>query len=200
MDAPSDRLTPAQLLEPQPGQTPPIQWIRSVIRKRIPWALVNRHGQDYYEQEGWITLWLAAQKYDPQRFPNIEFGAYATFCLHRRYTRLRKVQFRDQFQVQWPRDRDGDQVLDPADYFTPPDQYRTMLGVWCDRTYRRQRGAALSWRQRVLLYLFVVEEWTLRELAEFFGQTHQAIHHAVKTIRELMRKYRECGSSPLPIG
>lgn len=71
-----------------------------------------------------------------------------------------------------------------------PDRRRTdgpdpLLAFWHDPDYRAQR-ACLSWRQRIVLYLRLVECWTLQEVAVVFGLSRERIRQSeVKAARLL---------------
>lgn len=189
MDAiPFCLLDPESLLYADPDN-PPIRWIKNVIRRRIPWNFLRRYGRDFYEQEGWLTVWLAALSYNPDEHAGVEFPAYATFCLHRRMRRLRLEQYRDRFQVQWP--KSDSHPFEPSVPSPRFDEDISLLALWCEREYRTRR-MILSWKQRVVLYLATVEGWNYRELARYFGQTHQNMHHCVSDARFLL------GAAPAP--
>ncbi len=66
-----------------------------------------------------------------------------------------------------------DLPVEIADYRRNPT---TMLSLWCDEEYTRSRQA-LSLRQRIVLYLRIVESWTLREVAAVLKVSHEYVRY-----------------------
>lgn len=64
-----------------------------------------------------------------------------------------------------------------------------LLSFWHDPEYREQRRC-LSWRLRVVLYLRLVECWTLREVGELFGVCRQRVRNDELRAEELLAEHR----------
>lgn len=65
----------------------------------------------------------------------------------------------------------------------PPDPLTRVLELWADTRHQRVHWTP---RQRVVVYLYAVEEMTMREIAAAFGVTESAVSTCVKLVLRAM--------------
>ena len=129
-------------------------WVAAQVRRRVP-AWARRRYQDWedWEQDVWLYALRALANYKPGRVP---FGAWAALCVERRLRRRvgRDARRHDRFWRPMPESPGGEPVS--AELPARPER-RPALAVWCEGGFAELRARSLTWRQRVALYLRLVE-------------------------------------------
>lgn len=153
---------------------------------RIRGPAVKIEGRSEFEQEGFLAACIAVSKYDKAKHPNVPFEAYARFGIRCRLIRLawkgKSYMSKDTWK-QMPLTFDNGETAadDLADYRV--DAGYDPLTEWCTEGARCMRRP-LTWLQRVILYLRVVEEWTQQDVGDVWSWTRANVGVIETRIRE----------------
>lgn len=146
-------------------------WLVSECCRCTNSRLRYRLGMDVVIQEGWLAVCKAAADYDTNKHPGVPFGAFA-----RRGVRIHLRGVAEWFSRStsvWNSMPDEDLV----DRMSDNRSFSvSLLSLWHDDEYSHARRV-LDMRSRVILYLLIVESWTMREIAEILGISYQRVRH-----------------------
>ena len=169
-------------------------WVATLVRRRVPaWAKEAYQTREDWEQDVWVYVLKALRDY---RRPQIPFAKWAGLCVELRLKRrVNRAAYRHASRwVQMPELPGEDGTAEPLSAHLPdrPPAPRPALAVWCEDGFARLRSRSLTWRQRVVLYLRLVEGWTQDEVASAWGVTRGAEENQERRAREAIRRRGVC--------
>jgi DNA-directed RNA polymerase specialized sigma24 family protein len=161
-------------------------WVAPWTRRCVFAWLVREVGWDDVLSEAWVLIVKAARRWVPGRgteFESFAKGAIRRF-LHKRLTDGRRNR---RAWAEMPVAPDTGAGLDQSAPCGRGVERDDLLAGWCHDAPLR---GALSWRERVVLYLRAVEGWTLEEVGAALGIARQRVDQIVTAAREKLLRAR----------
>lgn len=167
-----------------------LPWLRAESARLASDVLVTREGRDSLYQEALLAVCKAACDFDPGKYPDVPFGAFARLGVRKHMMGFRiRLGIKSRVWGTMPAGDDDEQsFMEPADYRAPT--VHPALSAWCDEDAARQRRV-LHMRSRLVLYLRYVESWTLEEVGDAFDVSRERVRQIEeRAISKLARNRR----------
>jgi len=159
-------------------------WVQKEIRRRVPQWLLQQAGWDECESWAMFAVCRAAFRFDPIKYPNVPFDAFAVKGVR---IWLKKIRCKYATAPKlWGHafDEELERLVDHRSEDRP-----SPLMMWCEKENADQRRC-LDWRRRIMLYLRTVEGWSQQEVGDLFGACRQRVHQIESTAMGSMARYR----------
>lgn len=164
-------------------------------------AALARHGKEFFQQEAYLALCVAAAAYRPDKYPGVTFGAFARLGL-RMHLRglLQRLGERHPLWWQFP-DRDSPHDDGPDSSYRRLSRFaeevpdiRTadvdpLLSAWHDEDAKAQRKY-LDVRSRVILYLAYVECWSHTEISRTLRLSKERVGQLIERAADRLAAVR----------